>query len=150
MSRNPEKSIRVVPAASVVLNSLGTPLISSKLSIRQADTIGVQVQITTVGSMTDLRIRAYVSQLQEPIAFTAGGNVDWSPVGINEVASGIVSPYPWEATFQEADWFASDGQSVFTTLEAQGQWLVLVLYDGAGVGTTSSVAVDVFLRKSGK
>lgn len=143
---NPYQSAPLIATPAAVGDSLVAALVSSKVNITRAVGAEVFIKIATVGNVTDLRVRAYVSDRLDPAAFTAGGNVDWAPVPVATYTGGSAAMDPFEAEFAAATWFPSDDKCVVVPFRARGVWLIVVLYDGAADGSGSAVTANTYMR----
>jgi hypothetical protein len=143
---NPRKGITVTSGGTVG-NSLAAGLVCDVIAIKDADSLDIVIKVDTVGSMTDLRVRPFITTEVEPAAFTAGGNASWAPVPTETLTAGAAVQDPYEAQFAAATWFPSGDKACSFRIPAVGVSMILVAYDGAGNGASSVVDVVVYHRR---
>ena len=143
---NFDKSVKITTDATV-LNSAATPLATKGIAVQNSDSLDVYVEITTVGSMTDLRVRPFSAHVKNPGTFTGVQDADWAPLATETITSGAAVQDPYEASYAAATWFSADGKLVHFRIPSAGTHMAFALYDGAGVGTSSVVSVNVYHRR---
>lgn len=144
---NPAKGITCL-LGGVVGNTLSSGLVCAEVPVQNSDSQDVFIRVNTVGAMTDLRVRAFVTASADPAPFVVSAvPADWAPLPAETIVGGVATQDPYEAGFAAAQWFPADDRGCAFRVPAVGTKLVLVLFDAAGAGAGSNVDVVVYLRR---
>jgi hypothetical protein len=145
---NPQKGYNLITGGTVG-NALATALAPARwVPIQNCDSVDVFIKVNTVGSMTDLRVRPYISVDLDPADFDPTAlTAEWTPVPTETITAGAAVQDPYEASFAAATWFPADGRQLSFRIPAIGTKFALAIYDGAGVGTSSDIDVVVYPRR---
>jgi len=145
---NPKKAFTLISGGTVG-NTLATALAPTRhVAIKDADSLDVIVRINTVGNLTDLRVRPFVSIEQDPTEFDPTAiTAEWTPVPTETIVAGAATQDPYEAQFAAATWFPAGDVAVAFRIPAVGTKFSVAVFDGAGDGASSDIDVVVYPRR---